>query len=50
MPIYPTKARELNFEINKTHGVEFSANTGLPIAAAAGLTIKVLHDCCGLKS
>ncbi|PMD52483.1 uncharacterized protein K444DRAFT_619940 [Hyaloscypha bicolor E] len=41
MPIYPTKARELTFEINKTQGVEFSANTGVPIAAAAGLTIKL---------
>jgi hypothetical protein len=41
MPIYPTKARELSFEVNKTQGVGFSADTGVPIAAAAGVTIKV---------
>lgn len=41
MPIYPTKAHDLTFEINKSPGVELSANAGVPIAAAVGVTIKV---------
>jgi hypothetical protein len=41
MPIYPTKAQDLTFEVNKSHNVELSANAGIPIAAAVGITIKV---------
>jgi hypothetical protein len=39
MPIYPTKAWDLTWEINNTAGMGVSANAGVPIAAAAGLTL-----------
>jgi hypothetical protein len=41
MPIYPTKAWDLKREINKSGGAGFSGNAGVPIAAAAGLMIKL---------
>jgi hypothetical protein len=39
MPIYPTKAWDLTWEINNSAGVDVSANVGVPIAATAGLTL-----------
>lgn len=41
MPIYPTKARKLEWEISHSSGVDLSANAGVPIAAAAGITLKL---------
>jgi hypothetical protein len=41
MPIYPTKAWDLTWEINNSDGVDVSATIGVPIAAAAGLTLKL---------
>ena len=40
MPIYPTKAWDLTWEVNKNKRVDISGNAGVPIAAAAGLIIK----------
>jgi hypothetical protein len=41
MPIYPTTAWDLTWEVNKSGGMNISGNTGVPITAAAGLTIKL---------
>jgi hypothetical protein len=41
MPIYPTKAWDLTWEISNSDGVDVSATIGVPIAAAAGLTLKL---------
>lgn len=40
MPIYPSKAWDLTWEVNKSDGADVSGEVGVPIAAAAGLTIK----------
>jgi hypothetical protein len=39
MPIYPTKAWDLTWEVNKSHGVDISGEAGVPVAA--GLAIKL---------
>ncbi|KIM96503.1 hypothetical protein OIDMADRAFT_170236 [Oidiodendron maius Zn] len=41
MPIYPTKAWDLTWDINRSNGVDVSENIGVPIAAAAGLSINL---------
>jgi hypothetical protein len=41
MPIYPTKALELTWEVNKSSGVNIFGGAGVPVAAAAGMTIKL---------
>jgi hypothetical protein len=41
MPIYHTEAWDLTWEVNKSEGMNISGNAGVPIAAAAGLTIKL---------
>lgn len=41
MPIYPTKAWDLTWEANQTDGFDVSGNAGVPIAAAAGLTLEL---------
>ncbi|KAF7502927.1 hypothetical protein GJ744_004803 [Endocarpon pusillum] len=40
MPIYPTKAWNLTWEVKKNGGMDISGKGGVPIAAAAGLTIE----------
>ena len=41
MPIYPTKAWDLTWDMNRSNGVDVSENIGVPIAAAAGLSINL---------
>jgi hypothetical protein len=41
MPIYPTKVWNLTCEVNKSEGVGVSGDAKIPIAAAAGFTIKL---------
>lgn len=41
MPIYPTQAWDLTWEVNKSDGLDISSEGGVPIAAAAGMTIKL---------
>ena len=40
-PIYPTKAWNLTLDVNKASGASLSSSIGVPIAVAAGLTVKL---------
>ncbi|KAK8054406.1 hypothetical protein PG996_013707 [Apiospora saccharicola] len=40
MPIYPTRANNFKWEGNAERGFDASVNVGVPIAAAAGITVK----------
>jgi hypothetical protein len=41
MPIYPTKAWDLTWELSKSGGVDVFGEAGVPVATAAGITVKL---------
>ena len=40
MPIYPSKAYDFKWESNAERGCDYGVDVGVPIAAAAGITVK----------